>query len=306
MRVSDICLGKRTIKYGGKSGILPKVRPIFRHNPIRPDSQEEAMQKAKTEQGYAEGVTTPKIRGVHLPRKPVEKPVISVEERLKKLEQRRQPKKDVSEMSKHELWQQQREEIRVAHLKDAFTTEAKRLEKLQAMEAHKRQKDASKEVHQNYEASNESTFTLPTIDSYLEGPIMRPRTEEETAIVNAKRTLNRKTQELRVKNAKTVKLLELYHAAGDFITTEEELNDAIHEAFETRIANFEYVKGQVEAKLFDQVSTFEETSEIEQHIKHVAFGEIDGQPGLDMVKDVLSGEAEKTRREAQGRVNQAM
>ena len=53
-------MGRNVLKYGGKSGILPKVRPIFR-KPIRPPTEYEQAKEHSIETGYAEGIPLPKL-----------------------------------------------------------------------------------------------------------------------------------------------------------------------------------------------------------------------------------------------------
>ncbi|GEQ66665.1 hypothetical protein JCM33374_g328 [Metschnikowia sp. JCM 33374] len=303
MRLSPVCLSKRTLKYGGKSGVLPEVRPIFRHNPIRPKTEQEIKDDAQIEQGYAEGIPLPKRKGFKFSRMPAEKPVLTVKERIARVESRPMSDKAETEMTKDELWAVQREKLRRQYLKEAYQTESKRLEKLEALEAKKRQVEEQEKQNKQHKESEVAKHTLPTIDSYLSGPIMRLRTPEEQAVVDEKRLLNRKLSELEVMNAKATQLLELYHSAANFITNEEELDQAIKEAFELKVGRFESSERLIEDKLFGYANSFANTKTNEQYIKDAAYGEIDGQPGLNVVKDALSGDAELIRREAQRKLN---
>lgn len=303
MRSSAVALSKRAVKYGGKSGILPEVRPIFRHNPIRPKTDHEKQEDDRIEQGYAEGIPLPAKKGFTFHRKPVEKPVVTVEERIEQ-HNARKPKADKSQLSGDALWAVQRDELRRQHLKDAYLTEEKRLRRIDELKSkalestHKHQDEL-----EHYQESEATKLTLPTVDSYLKGSIMRPRTHEEQALLEEKRLLNRKTRELKQMEANADELLELYHAAGKFITTEEELAVAIRDAFEVKVGRFESSERLIEDKLFGYHNTFANTKTTERLVKDAAFGEIDGQPGLETVKDTLSGEAEKTRRAAQTKLN---
>lgn len=60
-------MGKNVLKYGGKSGLLPKVKPIF-NKPIRPPTVYELANEKTLETGYAEGVPLPIIKGKTIPR----------------------------------------------------------------------------------------------------------------------------------------------------------------------------------------------------------------------------------------------
>lgn len=301
MKSSAVLLSKRTIKYGGKSGILPKVRPIFKKNPIKSKSEHE-LQQENVEQGYAEGIPLPVRKGFKFHRKPVERPVVTVAERIHKQIELRPV--DMSKLSGDELWAAQRDEIRKQHLKDAYLTEEKRLariEELQQRTAEAQHKN--KDQLEHYEESEATKLTLPTFDLYLKGPIMRPRTDDEQALVEEQRLLNRKTQELATMESRATDLLELYHAAGKFITTEEELDSAIREAFEVKVGRFESSERLVEDKLFGYHHLFASGKASEKLVRDVALGEIDGQPGLEAVKDMLSGASEQLRREAQTKLN---
>jgi len=303
MRTSAVALSKRTIKYGGKSGILPEVRPIFKNNPIRAKTEHEKQEEKHIEQGYADGIPLPSKKGFTFHRQPVEKPVITVEERIEK-QIARKPKADKSTLSGDELWAVQRDEIRRQHLKDAYLTEEKRLRRIDELKAKALESDHKHQDElEHFQESEATKLTLPTLDSYLKGPIMRPRTNEEQALLEEKRLLNRKSRELGQLENRATELLELYHAAGKFITTEEELEVAIRDAFEVKVGRFESSERLIEDKLFGFHNTFANTKSTERLVKDVAFGEIDGQPGLDTVKDTLSGEAEKVRRAAQTKLN---
>lgn len=302
MHPTPLALGKGTLKYGGKSGILPKLRPIFK-NPIMPPPDYVKEKEAKLEQGYAKGVTPPKVDGRRVSRVPKPKKIVPVEELIRKRVER-EPNVDVSKLEGDALWAYKRDQIRKEHLRDAYLTEAKRLEKLEQLKARKHElEEQHKAEDKQHEDSEATKLTLPTIDSYLKGPIMRQRTPEEKAIKEEQRALNRRVEELKVQEARATELLELYHAAGSFITTEEELSEAIREAFEVKVGQFESNEHLVEDKLFGYSNVYANTKTNERAVKDAAFGEIDGQPGLQTVRDTLSGENEKLRRDAQAELN---
>lgn len=303
MRCTAINLSKRTLKHGGKSGVLPKVRPIFKHNPIIPPSEWELAEEAKIEQGYAEGIPVPKRRGFKITRNPERPAVVPVEERLQKIMEHRAPPENLNELSPEERWEVQKNQIRMEHLKEAYMTEAKRVEKIAALKAEKVEADAKLAAQQVYEESEATKLTLPTIDSYLEGPIMRHRTPEEQAIVEEQRLLNRKTMELQVKEAKANKLLELYHAAENFITTEEELDAAIADAFEHKIGRFESSERLAEDKLFGYSGSSFGPRQSERLVRDEILGEVHGKPGLATIEDTLSGDAVKFTRDAEAKLN---
>lgn len=298
-------MGKRALKLGIKSGILPEVRPVFKRFPIRPKTQEEIAEEARIEQGYSEGVPLPKKKGFKFERRPSEKPVVTVEERIKRNIDDRKPKDvDTSNLTPGEIWELKKADIRREHLREAYLTEAKRLEKLESLRRIKHEKDIAKKNSDSYEESKATVLTLPTIDSYLKGPIMRQRTEEEELIVQNQRLLNRKTLELEIEDRKAENLLDLYHGAASFITTEEELEQAIKDAFEVNISKFESNQMVIENHLSGYSHSFSNINMNESIIMNKAFGQINGQPGLETVKETLSGESEKFKHEAQMAVNQ--
>lgn len=296
---------KRTLKFGGKSGILPPVRPVFKHYPIRPKNEFEKAEDAKVEQGFADGIPLPKRRGIKFERFPVEKPVVTVEQRIKRNIDDQVPKNiDQSKLTEDEIWKLKRDEIRRNHLREAYLVEAARLKKLDDVKAQKYEKEKLQQQITQYEDSEATKLTLPTIDSYLAGPIMRKRTKEEEFIMKEQRTLNRKTLELQNQEDKANKLLDLYHAASNFITTEEELEQAITEAFEVNFSKFDTSQSAIESRLVNLSSGFTNIDNNENLITDRALGEINGKPGLQIVKDTLDGELERLRREAHLKANQ--
>ncbi|ODV78909.1 uncharacterized protein CANTADRAFT_51542 [Suhomyces tanzawaensis NRRL Y-17324] len=297
-------MGKGVLKYGGKSGILPKVRPVFKRFPIAPKNPDQIAKESKVSQGYAEGVPLPIKKGFTFHREPVEKKVVTVEERIKRNIEDRRPNVDESSLSQEQLWQLKRDEIRRDYLKQAYLTEAERLKKLEEYKAKAAEREQAFADSHVYEESAASKLTLPTIDSYLQGPIMRQRTEEEQLLVEEQRTLNRKTTELQIKEEKANKLLDLYHAASNFITTEEELEAAINEAFEVNFSKFDGSQSIVESRLVSSGTGYANIDFNERIIADEVLGEISGKPGLQVIKDTLSGEGEKLKREAQVAVNQ--
>lgn len=297
-------MGKGILKYGGKSGILPKVRPVFKRYPIRPKNEAELAEDAKVVSGFADNVPLPKRKGFVFHRKAPEKPVMTVEERIKRnIEDRKPQNTDESKLSQDEIWQLKRDEIRRAYLKEAYLVEAERLKKVDELKAKVSAKEEEFAKSHTYTISEADKLTLPTIDSYLKGPIMRQRTEEEKILLEQQRTLNRKTTELLVKEQKAVKILDLYHAAADFITTEEELETAITKAFEENTNAYDLAESTVN-QLLSVGSSMVHVKHNEDLISDTILGQLNGKPGLQNISENLSGETEKLKREAKLAVNQ--
>lgn len=297
---------KRNLLYGGKSGILPKVRPVFKKNPIRPKNKKELAEDAKIEQGYAEGVPLPKKAGYKFYRKLEDKPVITVEERIKRNIEERSPNNiDETKLSSQEVWELKRDEIRRAHLKEAYLKEADRLKKLDELKEKKAAKSSREEKEKStFEETEASKLTLPTIESYLKQPIMRQRTSEETDILKSERKLNRKLDALKLEETKADQLLELYYSASNFITTEEELEVAIKDAFEVNVGKFDTTQLHIEYKLSGYKNAMVDIGANEDLVLDAAYGEIKGQPGLKVARDTIDGQIERLKREAQISINE--
>lgn len=295
-------MGKGNLRFGGKSGILPKPRPIFKRNPIRLPTESELQQEAQAEQGYVEGIPEPVKAGFKFPRAPVSKPVVTVQERIAKTIDEQAAKVaniDTSKLSQDEIWQLKKDEIRRAHLRDAYLIEEKRLARIDELKAKQEAKQREeKALEKVYEESTATKLTLPTIDSYLKGPLVRRRTAEEEEILHEQRVLNRMQADLKYRERKAIDVLDLYHAASQFITTEKELEQAITDAFEVNVDNFDK-EMEVEAKLAGRTYAISHQLKNEAIIIDHALGELNGQAGLESIENALDGELEKLRMKAQ-------
>lgn len=298
-------MGKGTLKFGGKSGILPRVRPVFKKYPIRPLTPSEKEHFDALDQGYAEGVPVPTHKGQPVAKRhPEPRRVVLVSERIEKtIDSRRSVDSQPQLSSQNDKWAHSRNEMRRDYLKQAYLNEADRLAKADARKEERSQLDRAALSERTYVELDASRLTIPTLDSYLSGPIMRQRTEAEQAAVDELRTRNRLQQEYDVKQRKAQHLLELYHAAQNFITTEAELEHAIEEAFEVNFSKHDSARYTVEDRLSMLIKPgLAESSErlVSDHI----LGEIDGRPGVEVVKDTLSGELQRLRREAVIKLNE--
>lgn len=294
-------MGNRTLKYGGKSGILPKPRPIFKKNPIRPLTKEELSDYESADQGYAENIPLPVKKGFKFQRKLEPRPVITVDERIRKTIDASKPTNvDESKLNEQELWKLKAGDIRREHLRQAYIKEEQRLKKIDELKKKKAEEEAEEaKTKQIYEESEATKLTLPTFESHLKGPIMRQRTETEQALLDHQRAYNRKAKELKVEENKAEQLLHLYHASGNFITTEEQLEKAITEAFEIKLNKFNIAHLTVRDKLSGSIDRNITLSENEDLVLDAAYGEINRKPGLNVVKDTINGQIEKLRREAE-------
>lgn len=256
-------MGKGAAKFGYKSGTLPAVRDIFK-KPIKP-----IVRPANPNVGYAEGIKEP--RGVQR-----EQPLPKVKSAQQLIHDTvKDPKRIPTNLAK--LTEIQREKLTKASLrrdyfKSTLKNEQTRLEKLEAYQAQALKE--SKQEHDDLFKTTASTeLALPTIDNYLNGPIMRQRTPEEEETLKAKKLANRLNHELVGKTNKATKLLSLYYASQSFILTEEELKQRVESVFAkantANASNVAKYSTKVTDSLFDTVNG--------------------GKPGLQQIQESING-----------------
>ncbi|RLV89399.1 37S ribosomal protein [Spathaspora sp. JA1] len=293
----------RLLKHGGRSGILPKQRPIFK-GPIRNPTAFELSQQ-EIEQGIVEDLEVPTHHGKPLQRiKPPAK-VITVAERIKHVIDRaaeRDSQLDTTNFTLDQKWKLKRDAIRREFLREAYLLEAKRLEDIDRRSREIRERKEEKKWLEEQEfleqdRTNALSANIPSIENLLTKGMMRGRTSEENQLLKAKRTANRHAKELIQKENDANNLLDLYHAAGNFITTVEELDEAIHKAFDVDFAKFSIDETSVDTKLSTSNLAHLTVKMNESLITDQVLGEISGKPGLDQIKEILSGETEKTKKE---------
>lgn len=293
-------MGKGVLKYGGKSGILPKTKAIF-HRPIRPLNEIELQKEKAQESGYAEGVPTPKINGKHLPRQQPPRKYITVEDRIKHIKYPPMSLREMNDLPAEERDAYKRAYYRAEFLKEAYLEEEKRLKRIDELKesVHEKEMAKQRQFEEERKADSSVIASLPTMQKILEQGLIRKRTPEEQELLKEQRKLNRRSKELHEKEMKAQKLLELYHSAAKFITTEEQLEEAIYRAFEVDAGKFESAQTSIETKLLSRSAGYMVGEVNELKITDAVLGQIDGKPGLEQVKDVLSGTREQTKRQAQ-------
>lgn len=294
-------MGKNVLKYGGKSGLLPKVKPIFKR-PIRPPTEYELAQEETHETGYAEGVPLPIIKGQTISRHQKPKKVVTVAERIQQIKFPGLTLKEMNELPSEERDAYRREFYKAQFLKESYLEEEKRLQKIDELKQkiHEKNMKLSEEAHEEEVLEHDKSVKgLPTMQALLDDGLIRRRTPEEAELLKQQRILNRKTNELQHKERQAEKLLELYHAASKFITTEKQLEEAIHKAFEVDVGVFEGNQTTIEAKLANKLLGYMAAEANESLIADAILGEINGKPGLKQVKQVLDGTREQNKRDAQ-------
>lgn len=268
---------KGNAKFGGKSGILPEPRQIFKQ-PFK-----KYNYKKEIDTGYAKDIQHPKgtTRDLILPK------VFSIDQRLKK--SAAEPKKKYDDLSKLPIAQQYKiknAELRRKFLKESYIKEANRLDKQEKLhekiELLNKEKEAEALLHESTEAD---LLTAPTVESYLNGPLIRPRTEEEIELLQMKRRANYLNEKLKVQNDKAIKLFELYNSSSNFAITDEALEVKVENAFSEKTLK------ELLSSLNNESSFININSEnnLSNTIKNIIVGKNERGPTYSKVEDTLSG-----------------
>lgn len=270
-------MGKAVAKYGYKSGILPVTRNILK----KPTTMQlDLIAKSKAPkpkgsqgEGYADGVQHP----VGSRRSPPKVEFIDVKHLIEKT-----VPKTTKEIQIHTAKQRdrlERAQLRQRYLTEAFQNEESRI--LKRDELIKKKKEIEKLEHERelklINQKKSSDLTIPSLEHIINQPIMRQRTPEEKKLLDMKRKYNRDLVEYKAKETKLRKLLELYYVSDEFIVTEEQLMKKLDNLIPLRKLSMseETRKTNIENKLGDEL-----------------FGSINGKPGLPVIKEYLSNEAE--------------
>lgn len=288
MHSTPVVFSRRALKLGVKSGVLPRPRFMIKKNRVK--SIQELKEDSKIEQGYADGIPTPIIRGKSYSREP-KSHTAAVDAIIEqsKLEPQSVESSKMIKLQQEPWWSGLNEEEKRKHLNEVLHS--------------KPLNHSNEEVEDRRIKKNSLDSLLPTLAAYLDGPLMRPRTAEEQARKDEQRAMNLRKSELEKTEKKYSNLLALYHAAGDFITTEEELEAAIGDAFEVNVVNFESNERMVRDKLSGNGSAYVDVKDNDRFIKDTAYGEIRGNPGLETVRDILSGESENHKKAARAELS---
>ncbi|CAI5760776.1 unnamed protein product [Candida verbasci] len=293
-------MGKNVLKFGGKSGILPKTKPIFKA-PIRPKLEYELAKDKNAEQGY-KNVPIPKIKGFN--KNDQSNKFLPVSELIQRIQY---PNKSLAEINKIENKNERdflkRAYFRADFLKESFIEEEKRIQEIDVLKQriykNQLQKDEQMRLEHVKETSSNSLLnTLPNLTSALTNGMIEPISNEEKELISKQKKLNRNLTNLNEKSKKLEKLLKLYHSASNFIINEEQLEDAIYKAFEVNLHEYEKKKSLIESKLQGKESQQILFDKNDLNIKDYIMGEINGKPGLEQIKDQLNGKKEEYKRQA--------
>lgn len=273
-------MGNRALRFGGKSGILPKPRQIFKQ-PFK----HEVYQK-EPDTGYAEGVAHPP----GISRDVIRPKVFTPEDRLAKTVAK--PKKQYNEDELAQLAESRRYKIKNAslrrqYLKESYEHEVKRLEKVDARkaEAAEKKEQIEREAEQ-HEQSWAELYTIPTVEQYLKGPLVRPRTDEEKEALALKRKANRLSQQMLTKQKKAQRLLELYNASSEFAITESKLETMVNDAFSERKLQEAQTMRSTGINRIGKEPT---TMSFDNSLKEIILGTVNQGPTYEVVEDTLSG-----------------
>ena len=291
-------MGKGAAKYGFKSGILPSTRSILKNPTVNQTSIIEKVKQAKPKGingvGYAKGIKHP--RGSHRNPPPVQ--FIDVEEVIHNTVKPRQKNSEpVSETQKIKLAQA---ELRRKFLSEALRNEEQRLLKQEQLLKKREQLLQQQRDEELKELSKErsSNLTIPTLEDIMSQPLMRQRTPEEQEILNLKRKHNKEMIEFKAKERKLANLIQLAHAAEEFITTEEQLLATVEKVFASD------TQEALRSKL--SLSASQQTARNESEISDALLGTLGNGEyvGLPIVKEFLSGEMEQFNENLNSKLNE--
>lgn len=283
-------MGKGALKFGGKSGILPKPKDIFKQ------PYKHQVYKKPANSGYAEGILHPK----NVTREYVPPKAVTPETLLRKSAAEPAKKVTEAELAKMPISQQfkiKNAEMRRKYLKEAYQTEVERLERREhAIKQAKIEEEKIAAESANHKASKAEIFTSPTIESYLEGPLVRPRTEEETELLRLKRESNRLQTKLEVDSERATKLLQLYNASANFAITEEKLEKLVDAAFDNKA---DQTWNNIASATPNKISAVKNDVTFDYALVDVVLDNVNTGPGYDAVSDYLDGFTDDIRELAQ-------
>lgn len=273
-------MGRRLVKFNGKSGLLPKPKEIFKQ------PYKHQVYNKPEDTGYAEGILHPSkiTRDYIIPK------VVSPDTLLSK--SAKEPKKvysstEISQMPIHQQFKVKNSEMRRKYLKESYEHEVQRLETVEKYEKlAKIEQEKIKIESSKHEQSKAEFYTAPTIESYLNGPLVRKRTPEEEEELRIKRESNRLQTQLNVDIAKADNLLKLYNDSSNFAITEEKLNKLVDAAFDDS-ANQKSAK--VLGTTIEKINTVQADTVFNASILDVVVDNVNRGPGYESVEDYLTG-----------------
>lgn len=175
-------------------------------------------------------------------------------------------------------------QLRRKYLKESYSHEVSRLAKVAKKENEaKLEHEAAQALKSEHKQSDAEFFTVPTVESYLNGPLVRPRTEEEKELLKLKRDSNRLQKKLEVDTDRAQKLLALYNSSSKFAITEEKLEQLVNDAFSTSA-----VDSQRELYSKSQWSEIDSAS-YDNKLMDAILDNVNDGPGFIQAEDSLTG-----------------
>ena len=282
---------KRIAKYGFKSGILPKPRQIVESF----KTPAELEHAAKENVGFVDPELVPKGVKAHLPLKARVPANVTIANSAK-------PQSDNTQKKRAD-WRDLNASIRRKYLSDSLLTQE--AEEWRIMKSREKRVEAEHvallQQAKQAKRTEATTLTLPTIESFLstKNQLVTPRTREETKLLKAKRTANRKALELQALETKANELLEVYQSSGEYIVNEEQLEAAINKAFSPKTAQSKFYNIGSSLSSFGELSRqFDlspgnkqtSTTDAQSNLTKSLFGiTSNNNPGLGEVEDAISG-----------------
>lgn len=273
-------MGKGAFKFGGKSGLLPKPKQIFKQ------PYKHQVYKKQSDSGYAEGILHPKniTRDYIIPK-------VSTPEQLLKRSAHEPAKKyteeEIAKMPVDQQFKVKNAEMRRKYLKDSYEKEVQRLERLEKYEEQfKLEEEKLAAEAAKHTQSKAEFFTSPTLESYLNGPMVRPRTPEEQESLRIKKESNRLQTKLNVDTQRAANLFELYNASINFAITEEKLEKLVDAAFDSKA---DEAWNNVASSTPNKISAVKNHVTFDNALVDVVLDNVNKGPGYEAVEDYLNG-----------------
>lgn len=273
---------KRTLPYDGKSGILPKVKPIFKKINFFPIDKPRLNNSIG--EGYADGVPLPIKKGFKFFRTPNKPKITDINDLIKKDIEDQTPKNvDFSKLTLKEQIITKKKLYSAGLLKEVYLKEFERLKKIEQLKKTVEEKKKL-ESEQNIKKSEMNLFD---IESILNNRIIKRLTPEEKQLQDSYKKINRRLYEMSIKEERASKLIQLYYNTSTMIASDEELQKAIDITFENVSDDFEKAVTTVENSIKKMKPTVLSPERNNEIIVETIFDTINKKPGLNEIKDNL-------------------
>lgn len=317
------------------SGVLPKVRPVLKNPTTKQldliEKIKQPLPKGIKGQGYAKGIKHP-IGSHRDPPKPkfidVDKFINSTMAVSKKNLQNNTVNNEPRQLSDQQTIKLEKSSLRRQFFIQSVKNYEDRLLKLEKLNKQREKLinlERKKELIE-LNKSKLSDLTIPTINDWINKPIMKQRSQEETEILNLKRKYNRDFTKFKNNEQNLIKLINLFHVADEFIVTEKQLIEKLDKLLPTE--NIDITKNN-NASILNGINSSSTThtnknisnynrvslnnssvtqtnknASIENGLLEDIFGTVLGKPGLPMVKDFLNRKGNDQTAQMEDQFNQ--